>query len=142
MYPDLCLEGFRSPGASILCILFCLPKPSYCISHRCRKRSRSGAKSEGEKVHKKILLCRSMFQVSGDLFSLRLFFPRLDRLGRRGAGAFTHVPSDSSGTLRKKYLTTSWLLFHSYSRNVVAMHRVVFASGVSKSGFECDFYFF
>lgn len=73
------------------------------------------------------------------------FFPRLDRLGHRGAGAFTHVPSDWSGTILKKYLTTSWLLFYSYSRNVVAMHRVVFASGVSKkknpSGFECDFYF-
>lgn len=68
------------------------------------------------------------------IFAMLIFFflPWLDRLGHRGAGAFTHVPSDSSGTLLKKYLTTSWLLFHSYSRNVVAMHRVVFASGVSK----------
>lgn len=41
-----------------------------------------------------------MFQVSGHLFAL-LLFPWLDGVGHRGAAAFTHVPSESSGTLLK-----------------------------------------
>lgn len=60
-----------------------------------------------------------MFQVSEDLFAL-ILFPRLDGLGHRGAAAFTHVPSDSSGTVLKKYLTTSWLLSLTYCTNVFA----------------------
>lgn len=65
----------------------------------------------GGKGAQKDTLCRCVFQVSGDLFGLLLFL-RLDRLGHRGAAAFTHVPGDASKyTSYKKYLTTSCLLF-------------------------------